>query len=35
MKRGESKPEPSAFIYALKTLNATNICLSSVKEKME
>ena len=35
MKRGEPKPEPSAFIYALKTLYATNIWLSSVKEKME
>ena len=35
MKRGEPKPEPSAFIYALKTLYATNIWLSSVQEKME
>ena len=35
MNRGEPKPEPSAFIYALKTPYATNIWLSSVKEKME
>ena len=35
MKRGEPKPQPPAFNYALKTLNATNIWLSSVKEKME
>ena len=35
MKRGESKPKSSAFIYALKTLYATNIWHSSVKEKME
>ena len=35
MKRGGPKPEPSTFISALKTLYATNIWLSSVKEKME
>ena len=40
MKRGESKPEPCAFIYALKTLYATNICfvisfLFSVCYKLE